>query len=387
MEDREPVVRPTLRGLTLLRVGGVPLRLHWTLGAMILYLTWVFSMRFAELAERTGPGALPPLAWGLVVAVGLFVGVALHELGHSMVALALGGRVRAITLTFIGGVSEIEEMPRHGLREALVAFAGPAVSFLLALAGWLLAHGARPGSQIALGLVLLARLNLVIGAFNLLPAFPLDGGRVLRSLLEARLGRFRATRAATVVSKAMAVVMALLGLLGNWMLLVIALFLWMTADSEARAERLRAALSDVRVKELLDPEPDAPIPAYATVEQAAERMVAEKRLSFIVIEGARIKGRVHLARIKRVPAAERRTKTVQEVADPLPEIDANATVDEAMRKMEQAGAQAIVVSSCGVALGMVSLGSVLRAAELGELASQRHPRRVTWPWPPAGQPR
>src|SRR5262249_31216387 len=116
MDEREAFVPPSLRGLTVLRVRGIPLRLHWTLGAMILYLAWVFSLRFAQLAQQQGgPGALPPLGWGFLVSVGLFVGVALHELGHSLLALAFGGKVRAITLTFIGGVSEIDEMPRHGL--------------------------------------------------------------------------------------------------------------------------------------------------------------------------------------------------------------------------------------------------------------------------------
>src|SRR5215471_19475829 len=165
MEDRGP----SLRGLTLLRVRGIPLRLHWTLGAMVLYLAWVFSMRFAQLAEHAGSGVLPPLGWGLLVSVGLFVGVALHELGHSLLALAFGGKVRAITLTFIGGVSEIEEMPRHGLREALVAIAGPLVSFLLAIVAWLIARAADGAADVRLGLSLLARLNLVIGIFNLLP--------------------------------------------------------------------------------------------------------------------------------------------------------------------------------------------------------------------------
>ena len=387
MDDREPLVRPTLRGLTLLRVRGIPLRLHWTLGAMVLYLAWVFSVRFTELAAHIGPSVLPPLAWGFVIAVGLFVGVALHELGHSMLALALGGKVRAITLTFIGGVSEIEEMPRHGLREALVAFAGPAVSFLLAVIAWGIAAAVDGNPDVHLGLSLLARLNLVIGIFNLLPAFPLDGGRVLRSLLDVRLGRVRATRVAANISKGLAVALALLGLLGNWMLLVIALFLWMTADSEARAERLRAALSDVRVAELLDPEPGEQVDAETPVSTVAERMVAARRLGFVVTSGPNIIGRVHLSRIKRVPPAERTVMPVREIADPLPEIDVDARVDEAMRRMEQAGATSIVVTRQGQVVGMLSREGVLRAVELGELVSQTGGRRVTWPWPPIGQPR
>jgi Zn-dependent protease/CBS domain-containing protein len=382
MEARKPLVRPTLSGLTFFRVRGIPLRLHWTLGAMVLYLAWVFSMRFAEMAQKSGPGVLPPLGWGLLVSVGLFVGVALHELGHSLLALAFGGKVRAITLTFIGGVSEIEEMPRHGMREALVAFAGPLVSFLLAGVAWLAMRATSSGTDVNLGLSLLARLNLVIGIFNLLPAFPLDGGRVLRSLLEARWNRLRATQVAAGVSKGLAVALALLGLLGNWMLLVIALFLWMTADAELRSERLRAALRDVRVYELLDAEPDAKVEAEASVAEVAQRMVAQRQLSFVVTSGPRIVGRVNLARIKRVPPEERPSLPVRAVADPLPEIDAESPVEEAMRRMEQAGASSIVVTSMGDVVGMLSRDAVLRAIELGELATPPNGRRATWPWPP-----
>jgi CBS domain-containing protein len=210
---------------------------------------------------------------------------------------------------------------------------------------------------------------------------------VLRSLLDTRLGRVRATRVAAGVSKGLAVALALLGLLGNWMLLVIALFLWMTADSEARAERMRAALSDVRVAELLDPEPDAKVDAETPVAVVAERMVYERRLSFVVTAGPKIIGRVHLSRIKRISPAERGVIPVREITDPMPEIDVDARVDEAMRRMEQAGAPSIVVTSQGAVVGMLSRDAVLRALELGELVSQTGGRRVTWPWPPLGQPR
>src|SRR5687768_9634032 len=91
--------RQSGRALTLLRVRGIPLRIHWTLVLMLFYLTWVLSLQFEKLAQQAGPGSLSPLSWGAVLAVSLFVGVFLHELGHSLVARIYGARVRAITLT------------------------------------------------------------------------------------------------------------------------------------------------------------------------------------------------------------------------------------------------------------------------------------------------
>src|SRR5205807_10386041 len=106
-----------------------------------------------------------------------------------------------------------------------------------------------------LALSLATRLNLTIAIFNLLPAFPLDGGRILRALLDGPLGRLGATRAAAGVSKAFAVVLCVMGLLGNWLLVAIALFLWVTADAEVRGERVRSALDGLRAGDLVEPVP------------------------------------------------------------------------------------------------------------------------------------
>jgi Zn-dependent protease len=209
------------------RVRGIPIRLHVSLAFIIPFLSVVFAHPFRDSA-----GAAVATVMGLGVAIALFASVLVHEIAHGLTALRLGGRVRSITLMFLGGISELEGAlpPRC---EALVAIVGPLASLaigglLLGVAGWVGA-AADP-------VQLVGALNVVLGAFNLVPAFPLDGGRLVRALLALRYGRPRATRVAGKVGQALAVVIGALGALsGDVMLLLVAAFIYVGAEREAGA--------------------------------------------------------------------------------------------------------------------------------------------------------
>src|SRR5262249_6079333 len=172
------------RGIfTIARVRGIPVRVHWTLLVLIPYLAVVLAYQFPLIARTAGvkPAdvVLPRLAWGILLAIGLFVSVVLHELAHSVVAIRLGSRVKEIILMIVGGVSVIETMPKQRWGQGLVAAVGPLLSIVL---GGLLSLGyavapSRAGDA-RFGLFYMAQTNLILGAFNLLPAFPLDGGRI-----------------------------------------------------------------------------------------------------------------------------------------------------------------------------------------------------------------
>jgi Zn-dependent protease len=197
--------------ITLFHVKGVPIRAHWTLLLVLPYLAVVFSAQFTHMADVAGVRAAslrgPALLWGTLLAIALFASVAVHELAHTLVALARGGKVRDITLMLLGGISHFERVPERPATEALVAAAGPVTSLLVG--GILLAilHAVGHGpSDARLGLLYLASLNLVLGLFNLLPAFPMDGGRLLRAALATGMGRARATAIAARVGMALAVV-------------------------------------------------------------------------------------------------------------------------------------------------------------------------------------
>ena len=213
-------------GFRIGEIAGIPIRLHWSL---LLFGAFV--------AFTSGGGALGALLSALL----LFGSIVLHELGHALVARGYGIATRDIVLTPIGGIARIEGMPRSGRAEVAIALAGPIVS--LAIAG--LSFGALsllPMKGIAVGLLsTLGWTNGMLGLFNLIPAFPLDGGRVLRGALASRVGLVRATEVAASVGRVAAIAMGLVGLaVGNPSLVLVAVFVWMAGGREramVRAER------------------------------------------------------------------------------------------------------------------------------------------------------
>ncbi|WP_437657058.1 site-2 protease family protein [Sorangium sp. So ce1182] len=271
-------------GLTVLRIRGIPIRLHITLLIFLPYVAYAAASQFSVVASSLGISRealrLPPLAWGGILAVGLFVAILAHELAHSFVALRNGVRVRAITLMMLGGVSQIErDDPEH---EAWMAFAGPLMSFGIALGSYAAYRLLPAPAEVGAALLAFAITNAIIGAFNLLPAFPMDGGRVLRGLLLRRLGPARATRVATTTGKGMAVAFGLLGLLSwNPILVLIAVFVHMGASAEQARASTRELLRGVPLGRFMT---DRLGDAYA---DESPRAVAERLLRDNLI-GARV---------------------------------------------------------------------------------------------------
>lgn len=242
--------------VTIFRVWGIPVKLHITLLLFLPYAAFVTSRQFRSIAIAAGfaPESLgaPPFVWGLILAVGLFVGIFLHELAHTAVARRSGGSVQSITLMMLGGVSELERDVRPD-REAWMALAGPLASFGIAIVSYLVFRFLPLPPGVSVAIFVFAMTNLVLGVFNLLPAFPMDGGRVLRGLLVKPLGPARATRVATTVGKWMAVAFGILGLLSfNVLLVLIAVFIYMGASAERSRAATRDVLAGIRVRSVMN---------------------------------------------------------------------------------------------------------------------------------------
>jgi Zn-dependent protease len=272
------------QGFQIGTVRGIPIRIHFSFLLILPFLAYLFSQSFVEAARLAGvpPAQLSgaPWMWGLLVALALFASVLLHELAHSLYALAHGGKVRSITLLMIGGISELTEAPRRPAEEAWMALAGPATSLLAGGAFYLLlvVTRGRVGFDVRFALYYLAQLNVVLGLFNLLPAFPLDGGRILRALLSRRHGPVRATQVAVAVGKAIAVLLGLAGLAsGNFLLAIIAFFVFVGAQAEQHAVLVRAILGELRVRELMSSEPVSVAPED-DLFGIGERMLREAAL-------------------------------------------------------------------------------------------------------------
>ena len=209
------------------KLAGIPIRVHITL---LIFLPLIVG----HLAKAMGVSSV---TWGLAAAVGLFASVALHELGHAAVAVKKGCRVRDILLLPIGGVAQLDALPTRPRDEFQIAVAGPAVSLLLAVSFWFAARTAHAldARHPAIVLSSLAGINLMLVLFNLLPSFPMDGGRIFRAWITPRLGRLNATRIAAKIGRFMSIVFGVFGVLNlNLFLVAIAVFIHQAAGAEYR---------------------------------------------------------------------------------------------------------------------------------------------------------
>ncbi|MGZ3457892.1 MAG: CBS domain-containing protein [Archangium sp.] len=357
----------------IITLRGIPIRVHYSFLLVLPFLAWLFSQAFRSAAEAADVPAESlrghPLLWGLGLAVALFLSVLVHELAHSFYALRKGGQVSDITLLMIGGVSRITRMPDGSRQEALMALAGPATSLMLGglfLIGYVLLEGAR-SFNLRFAVFYLGDLNVFLGLFNLLPAFPMDGGRVLRALLTGRLGRVRATQVAGVFGKGFAVLFGVLGLFsGNFILLIIAAFVFMGAESESREVLVQSLLNRVHVGELMVAR-TAAVEAEDSLEEVAARLQAERRRALPVVEGGRVVGLVTLGAVRQVPAPRRAQVRVREVSQPVPELSPEATAWQALREMGQRRLPQLPVVRDGLLVGTVTQDDVMRGMELREL--------------------
>jgi len=227
-------------------VWGIPIKIHMS-------LIVVLSLIALSMGLSGGPIAI---LFILALEVGVFTSIALHELGHSFVAIRKGCRVREITLMFIGGAAQMEELPSRPRDEFQMAVAGPAVSILLGFLCWNLG-GYLPLPVLPWLLPIVGRIpircnivqfvgviNFGLAFFNLLPSFPMDGGRVMRALLTPKLGRLRATFIAARLGKIMAFVFGLYGFFSTptrWIMVAIAFFIYIAAGNEYKLVRMQEA--------------------------------------------------------------------------------------------------------------------------------------------------
>jgi len=268
------------------RVAGIPIRLHFT---FLLFLVYIGSQ---------GHGAERPLR--VVILLAAFLCVALHELGHSLVALRYGIPVADITLYPIGGLARIEKRPTPK-QEFWIAIAGPLVNFVIALLLWGIlgfrtsfpvpdpaAHGTAAVQNV---LVSVLGINVMLFLFNLIPAFPMDGGRILRSLLAAYMPVERATAVAAGIGQMLAIVLGFFAMFagGSVFLLFIALFVFIGAGQEATATQQEAVLQGITVGQAMMTEVRT-LPMNATLKEAADVLLATSQHDFPVMLGESVQG-------------------------------------------------------------------------------------------------
>lgn len=338
---------------------GIGVYLHWT---FLLFIGWVFYSHLgrAHDVSRALEGV------GFVLA--LFTCVVLHEYGHALTARRFGVGTRDITLLPIGGVARLEHIPKKPMQEFWVAIAGPAVNVVIALTIFLVLVLLRNLNQLfevqmfrGHFLVRLMWVNVFLILFNLLPAFPMDGGRVLRALLATQLGRPRATAIAARVGQGMAILFALVGFFYNPMLMFIALFVYLGAQAEAEAVATDAAVEGLRVEHAMMTRFRCLSPGD-TLADAMRELLAGAQQDFPVVHAGQVVGLLRRNDLVR-GLSERGPGTL--VADTMwtdvDVIDAREPLDEAFRLIQQGQCGTVPVTRDGGLVGLLTLEN------LGEL--------------------
>jgi Zn-dependent protease/predicted transcriptional regulator len=312
-------------------------------------------------------------ASGVAYVVAVFAIVVLHELGHALTARHFGIATRDITLLPIGGVARLERMPTEPSQELLVALAGPLVNVALALLlfGVLAVMGVTSDvTQLALvGGPFLAKLmwtNVGLAVFNLLPAFPMDGGRVLRALVALHTDHVRATDIAARVGQAMALAFGLVGLFSNPFLVFIALFVWVGAQGEAQLAHVHASLAGVPVSRAMITNvvvvsPDDP------VASVVQHMLAGFQDDIPVVQAGDLVGILGRKEVLKAALEGAPSVPVSSVmAAPVPVVRENESLDGALERLQESGRRSIPVLRDGQFVGMLPIENVAYLLQLRE---------------------
>lgn len=373
MDNGASPARPATRSapgtLTLFRVRRIPVRIHVSWVVIVAVLTWTLSVGYFPQI-RPGGSLLGYWAQGFVAALLLFVSVFVHELSHSVVATHYGISVTAITLHVFGGLSEMEREPDRPGVEAAVAIVGPLASALIAAAIALLGVLVRLPPAIASVTTYLTLVNGAIAVFNLLPGFPLDGGRLLHAGLWQTTGdRVWATRKASQAGEGLAFVLIVVGILrvlsgdpvgGIWFLLI-GFFLKQAAQASSAQLHVRRVLERHRVLDVMTRDPIR-VPHDARLDKVVEDFFWPHHVSsFPVVDGARLVGIVCVDHVKRVAREEWMATPVERVMLPIGEaftVDPGDSLWTAFQKLARNGLGRLAVVEGDRLVGYLSTKDV-----------------------------
>jgi Zn-dependent protease len=368
------------------RIFGIPILIHYTFILVIPLFAWIIGSQIALTAEMIQEifqvpvdtslmteGYIPYLV-GIIVALGLFAGVLVHELAHSLVARFKGIRINSITLMIFGGIASMEEGVPDPKAELPMALIGPITSLVVGLvcSGIVYAVPAVISNPASGGIWVfvfgyLGVLNIILCAFNLLPAFPMDGGRVLRAWLATRMPLYRATKIAADIGKGFAIVFGIIGLFSNPFLILIALFIYVGASSESTAVKYSFLLQNVTVGDMMS-SPVTTVSPTLPLRDVITMMYSSKHLGFPVVERDTLVGMVTLADVNRTSPIDREAMQVRDIMtrDPVT-LPPSAPVIDALKIMSARNFGRIPVVQDGKILGIVTRTDIIKVTELRQI--------------------
>lgn len=352
---------------TIGRIAGIKVRMHWT---FLLLLAWV-GVSFAVAGQGWEAGAR-----AIVFVLAIFGCVVLHECGHALVARHYGVPTQDITLLPIGGVARMQRIPSEPEKELWIAVAGPAVNVVIAailafgllISGGLGAVTSEPSLTASFFTNLMA-VNIALVVFNVLPAFPMDGGRILRAFLAMRMDYLKATNIAAGIGQAMAILFGIVGLFWNPLLLLIALFVYLGAEAEAQAVRLKSLLGNAPVRDAMMTRFESLSPGD-TLNTAVQALLAGSQQDFPVVDEAGFQGMLRRKDLVEALHNGQADRSVGEVQTPIEDVvGEDDRLQDVLERMRQIDCQSMPVFRGKELVGLVSLENV------GELVMVRSATR------------
>ena len=337
------------------RLFGIPVYLH---------TTFLLLMAFILLSRWRAGGSLVAAVGGVLFIVAIFATVVLHELGHALMARRFGIQTKDITLLPIGGIARLERMPDVPRHELLVALAGPAVNVVIA--GVVFGISMLMGRQPVLGspteslgaLDRFIAINAWLAVFNLIPAFPMDGGRALRALLAERLDYVRATQIAASLGQGIAMVFGIIGFLSNPFLVFIALMIWMGASGESLAVQTRSVLTGIPVTHAMMTD-FRMLDAGESLRHAVSLVLAGAQRDFPVTEHGRLAGVLtRETLVSALVTGDPNTPVGQVMSREFQTADDNELLDAAFQRLEGCQCRVLPVMRGGHVVGLLTPDNV-----------------------------
>ena len=330
----------------------------WLLIAALV--TWSLSRQyFPDALPEADPSVYLTLA--VVAMLGLFASLLLHELAHSVVARSLGVPIKSITLFLFGGVAELEAEPTSARAEFWIAIAGPVMSLCLSLGFWVLEFSvvwSGLPDTLAAVFAYLALINLVLALFNLLPAFPLDGGRVLRAILATRMNYATATQQAARIGQIIALVLGTLGVFTNIFLVFIALFVWIGAEAEANMAQIKSVLGGITAGNAMLTDFHSLQP-QDTLASVVELTISGSQKDFPVVQDGEVVGLLNQTdMLAALTKSGPETPVAKVMQTDVKLADSHETLEAVLARLEEFGRRTMPVTHDGKLVGLITLDNI-----------------------------
>jgi Zn-dependent protease/predicted transcriptional regulator len=363
-------------------IRGIPIRLHVSFLVIVIFFIWLFADHTFEIFGIVfGFGEADVPIWlkylfSSITSILFFLTLLFHELSHSVVAQSYGIKIKSITLLIIGGIAQMEDIPKEPRKEAMISAAGPAFSLgigILAYAIYISFYQVNEvtwtfGNAFLMSVSIIAYYNILLGIFNLIPAFPMDGGRIFRAMLAMNMPYIDATRIAVAVGKSFAIIMGILGLFTfNLFLLLIAFFLYYGAAGEEEAAVISVTLEGILVKDVMSGLPDViyVFPDW-TLDQLVDVMFKTKHMGYPVQQNhtSPVLGVITFSDLRRIPESERDTTRVKDVmTGDVIAIEPDADAFDAFKLIMSNNVGRLIVIDQGKIVGIVSRTDLIRSIQ------------------------